>query len=158
MADWTTADLMDGDDTLGSCDTQLRIFGKRRRMAGEIATLSCFEDFVLLRDTLATPGRGRVLVVDGRGSLHRALLGDRMAAAALRNGWAGVVVNGAIRDVGTLGDIDLCIKALGSNPRRGRQLGEGSAGEPVAFGGTVFRPGAYLYSDEDGIVVSADHP
>lgn len=149
-----TADLMDADETLGSCALQLRSFGKRRNMEGVISTVSCFEDHLVVKQKLGEAGTGKVLVVDARGSLHRAVLGDMMAEQAMRNGWAGIVVNGAVRDAAVLDTLDFCIKALGSNPRRSTGLAEGDTDVPVAFGGVIFRPGDYLYSDEDGIVVA----
>jgi regulator of ribonuclease activity A len=94
-----------------------------------------------------------VLVVDGQGSLHTALVGDLIAGLAQANGWAGLVVNGAVRDVEALAALDIGIKALGSNPRKSAKLGAGQVDAPVIFGGVTFRPGAQLYSDEDGVVV-----
>ena len=153
-----TADLMDADDALGSCAVQFRSFGKRRTMEGVISTISCFEDHLVVKQKLSEAGEGRVLVVDARGSLNRAILGDTMAELAIRNDWAGVIINGAVRDAATLDTLDLCIKALGTNPRRSTGLAEGVVDVAVAFGGAIFRPGDYLYSDEDGIVVAPRKP
>lgn len=150
-----TADLMDERDAeLESCELQLRQFGARRAFAGRVRTVRCREDNVLLRRTLEQPGAGQVLVVDGGGSLRTALLGDVIAGLAAGNGWEGVVINGAVRDTAALAAIDLGIKALGSQPRRSAKLGAGEADVAVTFGGATFRPGAELWSDEDGIVVT----
>jgi regulator of ribonuclease activity A len=107
-----------------------------------------------VKKLLNTPGEGRVLVVDGGGSLASALMGDLIAASAVEQGWAGVVINGVVRDVSTLRTLKLGIKALGSNPLKSAKAGAGEVDVPVTFGGVEFRPGAWLYSDEDGIVVA----
>jgi regulator of ribonuclease activity A len=149
-----TADLYDEHGTaLGSCDTQFKQYGKRSSFHGPLVTVRCHQDNALLKSVFSEPGRGRVLVVDGGGSLHTALMGDVIASIAHGNGWAGVVINGAVRDVATLRTIDLGIRALGSNPRTSTKTGAGERDVPVEFGGCVFRPGATLYSDDDGVVV-----
>jgi regulator of ribonuclease activity A len=154
-ADFTTADLIDDfGDELQSCETQFRQYGIRPFFAGPILTVQCFRDNSLVKKVLGTPGAGRVLVVDGGGSLASALMGDLIAASAVEQGWAGVVINGAVRDVSTLRTLELGIKALGSNPRKSTKSGAGDVGIPVRFGGVEFRPDAWLYSDEDGIVIA----
>ncbi|WP_019630091.1 ribonuclease E activity regulator RraA [Actinomadura atramentaria] len=156
MTSFATADLIDDfGDELRSCETQFRQFGARTAFAGPIATVRCFRDNGLVKKRLNTPGEGRVLVVDGAGSTGSALMGDLIAAAAVENGWAGVVINGVVRDVATLRTLDLGIKALGSNPRKSAKDGAGAMDVPVEFGGVEFRPGDWLYSDEDGIVLAA---
>jgi regulator of ribonuclease activity A len=151
-----TTDLMDEhEDSAQSCEIQFRQFGAVRAFAGAISTVRCDEDNVLLRQQLSEPGRGRVLVVDGGGSLRRALMGDAIAGLAYDSGWSGVVIWGAVRDVGALADVELGIKALGSNPRRSSKTGGGEIDVPVTFGGVTFAPGATLVSDDDGIVVLA---
>jgi regulator of ribonuclease activity A len=155
--DVLTADLMDRHgDTLQSCDLQFRQFGGRSRFSGRIRTVRCHQDNVLVRQVLSEPGEGQVLVVDGGGSLHTSLVGDIIAGLARGNGWVGLVVNGAVRDVVALGELDIGVKALGSNPRKSAKEGTGEVDVAVAFGGVRFEPGAYLYSDEDGIVVAND--
>ncbi|WP_214110136.1 ribonuclease E activity regulator RraA [Acrocarpospora catenulata] len=150
-----TADLYDEHgDRLDSCDLQLNQYGGRRSFAGPIVTVRCHQDNALLKSVLSEPGQGRVLVVDGGGSLHTALMGDIIAGLAVANGWAGVVVNGAVRDVAALRELDLGIKALGSNPRKSGKQGTGERDVPVSFGGVTFHPGAELYSDDDGILVT----
>jgi regulator of ribonuclease activity A len=152
--DFRTADLVDEHgEALQSCDLQLRQFGGRRRFHGPIRTVACFQDNALVKKVLAEPGEGAVLVVDGGGSLHTALVGDLIAGLARDNGWAGVVVHGAVRDTEVLAGLDIGIKALGSNPRKSAKLAVGQVDVPVRFGGVTFRPGERLYSDEDGVVV-----
>ena len=152
-----TADLYDEyEERLESCDLQLRQYGGRRVFAGPIATVRCHEDNALVKQVLNTPGEGRVLVVDGGGSLHTALMGDLIAASAVANGWAGVVINGAVRDVAALAELELGVKALGSNPRKSAKAGVGERDVVVSFGGATFTPGARLVSDDDGVVVLPD--
>lgn len=154
--DFATADLVDSyASELASCDTQFRSFGAVSRFCGQVSTVRCFEDNALLKRVLSAPGEGRVLVVDGGGSLRAALLGDMIAGLAIGSGWAGVVINGAVRDVAALRTMELGLKALGSNPRKSQKTGAGSADIPVSFGGVTFSPGMWLYSDEDGIVIAS---
>jgi regulator of ribonuclease activity A len=150
----STADLLDEHgDRAAVCELALRHFGRTRVSEGEIATVRCFEDNVLVKRRVNEPGHGRVLVIDGGGSLRVALLGDNLAGLAHANGWAGLVIHGCVRDVAALRELDLGIKALGSNPRPSGKHGEGEIDVPVTFGGVTFTPGAMLYSDDDGIVV-----
>jgi len=151
-----TADLVDdiGPD-VRSCDLQLRQFGGRPQFAGPITTVKCFEDNALLKSVLSEPGDGGVLVVDGDGSLHSALVGDLIAGLGVDNGWAGLIVNGAVRDAAMLHTLDIGLKALGTNPRKSAKTGEGQRDVAVDFGGVVFVPGDIAYSDDDGIVVIA---
>lgn len=154
MTAFSTADLYDEHgERLQSCDTQFRRFGARARFTGTITTVRCFEDNALLKSVLSEPGAGKVLVVDGNASVHCALMGDLIAALAAGNGWEGAVINGAVRDVAALEEIDLGVKALGSNPRKSTKTGAGEHDVPLTFGGCTFTPGAVLYSDEDGVVV-----
>ncbi len=149
------ADLVDAyGDALQSCEVQFRNYGGRARFCGPVRTLRTREDNALIRETLGAPGGGAVLVVDGDGSLRTALVGDVIAGLARSSGWSGIIVFGGIRDVVALGTLDLGIKALGSNPRKSSKTGVGERDVPVSFGGATFRPGAWLYSDEDGIVVA----
>lgn len=151
-----TADLVDeiGPD-VRSCDLQLTQYGRRSQFAGPITTVQCFEDNALLKSVLSEPGDGGVLVIDGDGSLHAALVGDVIAGLALDNGWAGLIINGAVRDAATLRTLDIGVKALGTNPRKGGKTGDGVRDAAVEFGGVVFVPGHIAYSDDDGIVVVA---
>jgi regulator of ribonuclease activity A len=129
-------------------------FGAKRKFSGEIVTIRCFEDNSLVGETVRTPGRGRVIVVDGGGSLRRALLGDLLAAAAVENGWRGLVINGAVRDVEILGTIDLGVKALAACPVKTDKRGEGQLEVPLRFAGAQLEPGQFLYADANGVVVA----
>lgn len=150
-----TADLVDRyGDAVGSCDVQFRDFGERKKFHGPIRTIHTFEDNALIRKVLDGPGNGAVLVVDGGGSLRSALAGDMIAALALRNGWAGTVLYGAVRDSVQLSKLDLGIKALGTNPRKSGKSGVGKVDIPLSFGGVAFEPGQWIYADEDGVLVS----
>jgi regulator of ribonuclease activity A len=151
-----TADLVDeiGPD-VRSCDLQFTQYGGRPQFAGPITTVRCFEDNALLKSVLSEPGNGGVLVIDGDGSLHAALVGDVIAGLGLDNGWSGLIVNGAVRDAATLRTLDIGIKALGTNPRKSTKTGEGLRDVAVEFGGVMFVPGHIAYSDDDGIVVVA---
>jgi len=148
-----TADLVDeiGPD-VRSCDLQFTQYGGRSQFAGPITTVRCFEDNALLKSVLSEPGGG-VLVIDGDGSLHAALVGDLIAGLGLDNGWAGLIINGAVRDAATLRTLDIGIKALGTNPRKSNKTGDGLRDVAVEFGGVMFVPGHIAYSDDDGIVV-----
>jgi len=149
-----TADLADQYGAqLRVCDVQFRQFGGLRLFTGPVRTLSCHEDNGLLRDLVRTAGAGCVLVVDGGGSLHTALVGDVLAGAAQENGWAGLVVHGAVRDSAALAQLSLGIKALGTNPRKSGKTGAGAVDVPLSFGGVTFQPGDVLHADDDGIVL-----
>lgn len=151
-----TADLVDEiGPEVRSCDVQFRQFGGRRRFAGPISTVRCFEDNALLKSVLSEPGDGRVLVVDGAASVHTALVGDVIAGLGRSNGWAGLIINGAVRDAATLATLDIGIKALGTNPRKSTKTGAGERDVVVSFGGVDFAPGDIAFSDDDGIVVVA---
>ena len=149
-----TADLVDeiGPD-VRSCDVQFRQFGARAQFAGPISTVRCFEDNALLKSVVSAPGDGGVLVIDGAGSLHTALVGDVIAALARSNDWVGLVVHGAVRDAAALRGIDIGIKALGTNLRKSAKTGVGERDVVINLGGVTFVPGEVAYSDDDGIVV-----
>ena len=151
-----TADLVDeiGPD-VRSCDMQFGQYGGRSQFAGPITTVRCFQDNALLKSVLSEPGNGGVLVIDGDGSLHAALVGDVIAGLGVDNGWAGLIINGAVRDAATLRTLDIGIKALGTNPRKSSKTGDGERDVAVSFGGVTFEPGDIAHSDDDGIVVIA---
>jgi regulator of ribonuclease activity A len=149
-----TADLVDEiGPAVRSCDLQLRQYGGRTMFAGTISTVRCLEDNALLKSVLSEPGNGQVLVIDGDASLHTALVGDVIAELGRSNGWAGLIVHGAVRDASILGTLDIGIKALGTNPRKSTKTGAGQRDVSVTFGGITFVPGEIAYSDDDGIVV-----
>ena len=136
-------------------DPVFKDYGGAPVFAGEIATVEVYEDNVLVRKTLEEPGRGRVLVVDGGGSLRCALVGGIIADLAYRNGWAGILVYGCIRDSDEIAQVPIGVKALNSNPLRPRKQGTGQTGVAVTFAGVTFTPGHYVYGDSDGVIVSA---
>ncbi len=148
-----TSDLCDACDEAQACGLSFFGYGRRRAFAGAIRTIRCFEDIALMREVVNQPGLGRVLVIDGGGSFARAIFGDVMANIASRNGWAGVVINGVIRDCVEINGMDIGVKALGTFPRRGERTGKGEVDVPVQFGGITFTPGHRLVADEDGVVV-----
>jgi regulator of ribonuclease activity A len=150
-----TSDICDAHpDEVAVCELQFRGFGKISAFAGACATVLAYEDHRKVKETIELPGNGRVLIVDGGGSLRVALLGDRLAARAMQNGWAGIIIHGAIRDSTAINDLPCGVKALGTTARRSSiELG-GVAGLPVSFGAITFRPGDWVYADADGIIVS----
>lgn len=150
-----TADLCDlHSDDLQICDPGLASFGGRPRFSGRISTIKCFEDNSLVREAVAEPGAGRVLIVDAGGSMRCAMLGDMLAEKAVENGWSGVVMNGLIRDSADIAGMDLGVKALGTHPLKSVKRGTGERDVPVRFAGVLFNPGEFVYADEDGIVCS----
>ncbi len=154
MTDIATADLYDErGDALDSLSLPLQDVGGRVAFHGPVRTVRCHRDNALVKETLATPGDGAVLVIDGGGSLESALVGDLIAASAVRNGWAGIIVNGAIRDRIAIGALPLGVKALGSNPRKSAKTGAGAIDVPVDIAGVTFRPAAHVWADADGILV-----
>lgn len=150
-----TADLCDEySDSLQICEPGFSDFGGRRRFFGQISTIKCYEDNSLVREAVAEPGEGRVLVVDAGGSLRCAMLGDLLAAKAVAKGWSGVLMYGLIRDSADIAQMDLGVKALGTCPLKSVKKGVGERDVVVRFAGVNFGPGSYLYADEDGIVCS----
>jgi regulator of ribonuclease activity A len=155
----TTTDLCDAYPETQVCAPVLQAFGGRTAFSGPIATLKVFEDNSLVREAVGTPGEGRVLVVDGGGSLRCSLLGGNLAVAAAANGWAGVVVNGCVRDVDELAAQPIGVRALAVFPRKSeRGLHSGQSGLPVIFAGVTFREGEWLCADRDGVVVLPEAP
>jgi regulator of ribonuclease activity A len=153
--EFTTADLSDvHPESVLAAEPVFRDFGGIDRFWGPIETVRVFEDNVLVRQALESKGGGRVLVVDGGGSLRSALVGGRLAALAQANGWAGLLINGCVRDSEELRRVPLGIRARASIPRRGGKTGVGERGVPVTFAGVAFIPGHFLYADADGVLVS----
>ena len=150
-----TTDLSDAHPDAQVCEPVLASYGGRTAFFGPVHTIKVFEDNALVRSTLETPGAGRVLVVDGGGSRRCALLGGNLAKLGVAGGWAGVVVYGCIRDSREIAGYDLGVMALGTHPRKSEKgLHSGASGRDVAFAGVTFRTGAWLYADEDGVVVA----
>jgi regulator of ribonuclease activity A len=158
--DFATCDLCDthknsSDGSFRVLPPVFRDYGKRIKFAGAVSTVKCFEDNSLVKAALDTPGQGRVLVVDGGASLRRALVGGNLGAAGARNGWAGIVVDGCVRDSAELAACDLGIRALALMPWPTEKRNEGQRDVVLQIQGVSVRPGDWLYADEDGIVVSA---
>lgn len=154
---YATADLCDDYiDQLQVATPLFKSYGKNPRFMGPIATLKVFEDNQQVREMLASPGEGRVLVVDGGGSLRCALVGGNLGQLGVDNGWAGIVVNGCIRDAVEINEQAIGVKALNTNPTKSIKRGVGEENIVVRFADVTFTPGHYLYSDEDGICVSAE--
>ena len=152
---FATTDLTDAHPDLQVLDPVLRDFGGVDAFHGPIATLKVFEDNAHVRAALETAGAGRVLVVDGGGSMRCALVGGQLGELAVANGWAGIVVWGCVRDTRELAALGVGVKALAAHPRKSsRGLHGGSVGAEVAFAGVRFRPGDWLYADADGVVVA----
>ena len=161
MTNFVTCDLCDEhkNDTDGAFCVLLfvfRDFGKRLKFAGLVSMVKCFEDNSLVKAAVDSPGLGRVLVVDGGASLRRALVGGNLGKAAAKNGWAGVIVDGCVRDVAELAECDVGIRALASMPLPTEKRNEGQKDVAVQIQGVWVRPGDWLYADEDGIVVMAE--
>jgi regulator of ribonuclease activity A len=152
---FSTAELCDAHgDSLQVCEPIFADYGGRRSFHGPVRTLKCFEDNSLVREALGQAGDGAVLVVDAGGSRRCAMLGDQLAALAVKNGWSGVVMYGLVRDSEAIGTMSLGVKALGTIPLKSVKRGEGQSGIPLRFAGASFAPGSWLYADADGIVVS----
>lgn len=150
-----TADLIDDHaDKLTLCHLPFRHFGQRTSFCGPVQTVKCFEDNVLLKEQLSQPGDGHVLVVDAGGSTRIAVLGDMIAGFMQTNGWAGIIIHGAIRDSVDIKAMDVGVACLGTSPVKSAKDGAGRVGEPVSFGGVEFRPGGYVYCDLDGVLYS----
>jgi len=153
---FATADLCDQhDDQIKVAEPIFRSYGANLAFAGRIATVKVFEDNVLVRQALAEKGEGRVLVVDGGGSLRCALVGDQLAVLARDNAWSGIVVYGCIRDSAAIDKIALGVRALATHPLKSIKKGAGDRNIPVTFAGVTFVPDQYLYADGDGVIVSA---
>jgi regulator of ribonuclease activity A len=152
---FSTADLCDQfGEAVRVAEPVFRDFGGVRSFSGEVETLQVFEDNALVRAALETPGRGRVLVVDGGASVRTALVGGKLAVLAEANGWSGIVVYGAVRDVAELGEARVGIKALAASPRKSGKTGAGQRGVVVTVASVEIRPGNFLWADADGLIVT----
>lgn len=158
---FATCDICDGNEdklasgALAVLPPVFRKFGKRVKFAGPVATLKVFEDNVLVRSALETPGNGRVLVVDGGGSLRCALVGGNLGVLAEKNGWAGIIVNGCIRDSEEINACDIGVRALATHPQRSVRKGVGERDLRVSIAGVAINPGDWIYADADGVLVSS---
>ena len=134
----------------------LQNYGQRAAFWGEIVTVRCYHDNSKVRDVLEGDGKGKVLVVDGNGSCQKALLGDQLAILAIENGWEGVIVNGAIRDVGMMSQMDLGVQALGSSPFKTEKRGSGQVNVTLTIHNQLIQPGDYIYADWNGVLLSSE--
>ncbi|KAF1711224.1 ribonuclease activity regulator protein RraA [Pseudoxanthomonas kalamensis DSM 18571] len=151
---WTTPDLCDAHPEVQVAEPLFLDFGGNHRFHGRIATIRCFEDNSRVREQVGSDGHGRVLVVDGAGSVRRSLLGDMLAEAAVKNGWSGLLIHGGVRDVEALQQLPLGVKALAATPMKTEKRGLGEVEVQVGFAGVVFTPGDWLYADANGVIVA----
>jgi len=150
----STPDLTDAAPDARAIELQFTNYGAVKQFGGRAVTIKCHEDNSLVKACVDEPGEGRVIVVDGGGSLRRALLGDMLAEKAALNGWAGLVIFGAIRDVDEIGNTAVGVQALGTTPLKTEKLGVGQRDVAVSFGGVTIVPGEYVYADNNGVIVS----
>lgn len=149
-----TPDLCDEYPEVQVVEPMFANFGGVEAFGGEIVTVKCFEDNSVVKEQVGLPGEGKVMVVDGGGSMRNALLGDMLAEKAAKNGWAGLIIYGCIRDVDVIAETELGVQAMGSNPRKTEKRGLGDLNVPVTFGGVTFKPGEFVYADNNGVIVS----
>ncbi|MEP5566883.1 MAG: ribonuclease E activity regulator RraA [Halioglobus sp.] len=154
MSEISTPDLTDDNPAARAIELQFNNYGGVARFGGAAVTIKCHEDNSLVKACVGEPGEGRVIVVDGGGSLRRALLGDMLAGKAADNGWAGLIINGVIRDVDEIGRTELGVQALGTTPLKTEKLGMGQRDVAVSMGGVTISPGDYVYADNNGVIVS----
>ena len=154
-APFSTPDLCDDHpERVRVLEPMMGNFGGRESFGGEVVTIKCHEDNSLVKEHAGNPGQGKVMVVDGGGSLRRALLGDMIAENAVKNGWEGIIIYGCVRDVDALVTLDLGVQALASIPLKTDKRGIGDLNVPVTFGGVTFNPGDYVYADNNGVIAS----
>lgn len=161
---FVTCDLLDANPESQVCLSNIDgkafySFGGKDKFCGEVVTVKCFEDNSRVKELLNSNGidangKGKVLVVDGGGSMRCALLGDMIALSAIKNGWAGVVVYGCVRDVDDLAQMDIGVRALGCIPRKSTRRGEGHTDIEISFGGFTLHSGMYIYADNNGMIAS----
>jgi len=155
MSALSTPDIADEfPEQVTAIELPLRNYGAISRFCGPVVTVKCHEDNSLVKALVGTPGEGRVIVVDGGGSLRRALLGDMLAEQAAENDWAGFIINGAIRDVDQIAQTRLGVQALGTTPLKTEKLGEGQQDVSIHVGGVLVIPGDYIYADNNGVLVA----
>lgn len=151
---WTTPDLCDRHPDIAVAEPIFRDYGGRAAFCGRIVTIDCFEDNSRVREQVGSDGQGKVLVVQGGGSLRRSLLGDMLAELAVQQGWSGVLIHAAVRDVDALARLPLGVKALAATPMKTEKRGLGEVDVPVSFAGIAFHPGHWLYADANGVIVA----
>jgi len=151
----STSDLSDQfNQKVDILEPIFKHYGGLKQGYGKITTVACFEDNSLVAEELNSPGEGRALVIDGKGSLRCSLLGDQLVAMAIDNGWGPILINGCLRDVELISPMPLVVMALGSIPRKTVKAGKGSLNDPISFAGVTFHPDHYLFADETGILVA----
>jgi len=150
----STPDLSDLNPDASVLPFQFRVFGLRASLLGPVSTIACFEDNSRVKEAVAEQGEGRVLLIDGGGSLAKALTGDLVAKSAMDNGWAGMVIIGAARDVEVINTFDFCVMALGTTPVKTQKLGRGERSVVLTLGGVDVSEGDYLAGDENGVLIS----
>lgn len=141
-------------DDVNVLECQFNDYGQQKIFSGQAVTVKCFEDNSIVKELVNQAGHGKVLVVDGGGSTRRALLGDMLAEAAVDNGWAGLVINGCIRDVATINSLAIGVKALGTTPIKTDKRGLGDLNLPVRIAGVTIEPDDWVYADENGVLTS----
>ena len=156
MVDYITPDLCDAYSAVRVLTPMFKSFGGRKSFGGQVVTVKCFEDNSRVKELLATDGKGKVLVVDGGGSLRCALLGDMIGESAVKYGWEGVIIYGCVRDVDALAQLDLGVQALAPMPLKSVRKGVGEVGISLSFAGVIIEHGEYIYADNNGVIVSAD--
>lgn len=154
MTDYVTPDLCDEYPEVEVLEPMFSNYGGKESFGGEVVTIKCHEDNSLVKENVDKPGQGKVMVVDGGGSLRNAMLGDMLAEKAAKNGWEGIIINGCIRDVDVIMETNLGVQALATNPRKTEKKGIGEMNIPVKFAGVHIKPGQFIYADNNGIIVS----
>jgi len=152
---FSTPDLSDEYvDDIRILDSIFNNYGGRKNFYGQVVTIKCFEDNSLVKDMASQNGKGKVMVVDGSGSLRKALLGDMIAKNALKNEWQGFIIHGCIRDVDIISELNIGVKALNAIPLKTEKKGIGDMNVSVNFAGQIIQPGEFVYADNNGIVIS----
>jgi len=153
----STPDLCDAHpDKVRILKPVFKNYGAKTSFGGEVVTIKCFEDNSRVKENAGMPGNGKVMVVDGGGSLNKALLGDLITETAMNNGWEGFIIYGCIRDVDPINTMQIGVKALNSIPLKTQRKGKGENNVKITFGGVAFNPGEYVYADTTGIIVSSE--
>jgi|TARA_B110000908_G_C10010026_1_gene338114 regulator of ribonuclease activity A len=151
---YITPDLCDQYPDVEVFDVIFNNYGGKKSFGGEVVTVKCFEDNSIVKELVSTPGEGKVMVVDGGGSLRAALLGDMLAEKAVKNGWQGFIIFGCIRDIDVIKTLDIGVQALNIHPRKTEKRGLGDLNVDLTFAGVSVKPGMYVYADNNGIIVS----
>lgn len=154
MTKFITPDLCDEYPEVEVLEPMFNNYGGREDFGGEVVTIKCHEDNSIVKENVDKPGKGKVMVVDGGGSMRNALLGDMLAEKAAKNGWEGIVIYGCIRDVDVIMETDLGVQALATHPRKTEKKGIGEINVSVKFGGVTIEPGMFIYADNNGVIVS----